>query len=128
MATRHLSLYNDGYKDISDEFGAIGPLGIGDQFLLNTVGSVAIALGLVLPLFVRLPDLIWKLAAAGGIVWALISLVASYFAKRTDGGWFDFVDQPGLKPSPEAAMSVFSEVIVLVEMIYLLALTYRTPT
>jgi hypothetical protein len=35
------------------------------------------------------------------------------------------VDQPGLKPSPEAAMSVFSEVIVLVAMIVLLAVTAR---
>jgi hypothetical protein len=121
----HLSLYNDGYSDIPSEFGGIGPFSIGDQFLLNTVGGIAIAIGLVLPLFVRLPDLIWKLAAAGGIAWAAISLVASHFAKRTDGGWFDFVDQPGLQPSPEAALSVFSEVVVLVSMIALLALTAR---
>ena len=115
----HLSLYNDGYKDI--------PVGnIGAQFLANALGAAAIALGLVLPLFIRqLPDLVWKLAALGGIAWALISLVASYFAKRTDDGWFNFVDQPGLKPSPEAAMSLFSEVIVLVAMIGLLALTFR---
>ena len=63
----HLSLYNDGYADIPSEFGGIGPFSIGDQFLLNTVGGIAIAIGLVLPLFVRLPDLIWKLAAVGGI-------------------------------------------------------------
>ncbi len=93
----HLSLYNDGYKDI--------PVGnIGEQFLANALGALAIALGLVVPLFVRqLPDLIWKLAAVGGLVWAVVSLVASYFAKRTDDGWFGFVDQPGLEPSPEAA-------------------------
>ena len=56
----HLSLYNDGYKDI--------PVGnIGEQFLANALGAVAIALGLVVPLFVRqLPDLVWKLAAVGG--------------------------------------------------------------
>jgi hypothetical protein len=121
----HLSLYNDGYDDIPSEFGGIGPFDIGDQFLLNTLGAIAIALGLVVPLFVRVPDLIWKLAAVGGIAWAAISLVASYFAKRTDGGWFDFVDQPGLKPAPEAALSVFSEIVVLVSMIILLALTAR---
>jgi hypothetical protein len=121
----HLSLYNDGYKDIPSDVGSIGPLDIGDQFLLNTLGAIAIAIGLVLPLFVRVPDLVWKIAALGGVAWAAISLIASYFAKRTDGGWFDFVDQPGLKPSPEAAMSVFSEVIVLVAMIVLLALTTR---
>ncbi len=90
----HLSLYNDGYKDI--------PIGnIGEQFLANALGAVAIALGLVVPLFVKqLPDLVWKLAAVGGLAWAVISLVASYFAKRTDDGWFGFVDQPGLKPAP----------------------------
>jgi hypothetical protein len=119
----HLSLYNDGYKDIPA--GDIGPFDIGDQFLLNTLGAIAIAVGLVLPLFVRVPDLVWRLAAVGGVAWAAISLVASYFAKRTDGGWFDFVDEPGLKPSPEAAMSVFSEVIVLAAMIVLLALASR---
>ena len=115
----HLSLYNDGYKDI--------PVGnIGEQFLANALGALAIALGLVVPLFVRwLPDLVWKLAAVGGVAWAAISLVASYFAKRTDDGWFNFVDQPGLEPSPEAAMSLVSEIIVLVAMISLLALTYR---
>ena len=76
----HLSLYNDGYKDI--------PIGnIGEQFLANALGAVAIALGLVVPLFVKqLPDLVWKLAAVGGLVWAVVSLVASYFAKRTDDG------------------------------------------
>ena len=56
----HLSLYNDGYKDIPSEVGSIGPLDIGDQFLLNTLGAIAIAIGLVLPLFVRVPDLIWR--------------------------------------------------------------------
>jgi hypothetical protein len=73
----------------------------------------------------QLPDLVWKLAALGGVAWAAISLVASYFAKRTDDGWFNFVDQPGLEPSPEAAMSLVSEIVVLVAMIILLALTLR---
>ncbi len=115
----HLSLYNDGYKDI--------PIGnIGEQFLANALGAVAIALGLVVPLFVKqLPDLVWKLAAVGGLVWAVVSLVASYFAKRTDDGWFGFVDQPGLKPAPEAALSLISEIIVLVTMVALLALAFR---
>jgi hypothetical protein len=115
----HLSLYNDGYKDI--------PVGnIGEQFLLNALGALAIALGLVVPLFVKqLPDLVWKLAALGGVGWAAVSLVASFFAKRTDGGWFGFQDQPGLKPSPEAAMSLVSEGIVLVAMIGLLTLAMR---
>ena len=84
----HLSLYNDGYKDI-----AVG--NIGEQFLANALGAVAIAFGLVVPLFVRqLPDLVWKLAAVGGVAWAVISLVASYFASDVNG-WFGFADFRG---------------------------------
>ena len=121
----HLTLYNDGYKDIPSEFGGVLGLDIGQQFLLNVLAAIAIAVGLVLPLFVRVPDVIWKLAALGGIVWSAISLIAFYMAHETDGGWFDYTDQPGLKPSPEAALSVFSEIIVLVSMVILLALTAR---
>jgi hypothetical protein len=122
----HLSLYNDGYKDIPSDFGGIGPLDIGAQFLLNAIGALLIAIGLVAPLVVKsMSDAIWKLAAVVGAVWAALSLIAFYFAHETDGGWFDFTDGPGLKPSPEAAMSVFSEVIVLVAVIAMLALTVR---
>jgi hypothetical protein len=121
----HLQLYNDGYKDIPSEFGGVLGLDIGQQFLLNVLAAIAIALGLVVPLFVRVPDVIWKLTAVGAIVWSAISLLAFYMAHETDGGWFDFVDEPGLKPSPEAALSVFSEIIVLVTMVILLALTAR---
>ncbi len=98
----HLKLYNDGYKDI--------PVGnIGRQFLLNAIGAAAIAIGLVLTLVVPvLPAWIGRLAAAGGVVWGAISLVA-FFVARTSGGWFGFTDQPGLNPSPEAALAVFGE-------------------
>jgi hypothetical protein len=98
----HLKLYNDGYKDI--------PVGnIGRQFLLNAVGAVAIAVGLLLVYVVRvLPTWIGKVAAAAGVVWGAISLVA-FFVARTSGGWFGFTDQPGLNPSPEAALAVFAE-------------------
>jgi hypothetical protein len=122
----HLSLYNDGYKDIPSDFGGIGPLDIGKQFLLNAFGAVVIAVGLVAPLVVKsMSDSVWKLAAVAGAVWAALSLLAFYLAHETDGGWFDFTDEPGLKPSPEAALSVFSEVIVLVAVIAMLALTLR---
>ena len=61
----HLSLYNDGYKDIPSDFGGIGPIDIGTQFLLNALGALAIALGLVLPLVVKsMPDAVWKFSAA----------------------------------------------------------------
>jgi hypothetical protein len=98
----HLKLYNDGYKDI--------PVGnIGRQFLLNAVGAVAIAVGLLLVYVVRvLPTWIGKVAAAAGVLWGAISLVA-FFVARTNGGWFGFTDQPGLNPSPEAALAVFAE-------------------
>jgi hypothetical protein len=123
----HLKMYNDEYKDIPSEFGGVAGLDIGQQFLLNVLAAIAIALGLVVPLFVRVPNLIWKLAALGGIVWSAISLVAFYMAHETDDGWFDYVGPPGLKPSPEAALAVFPEAIVLVTMIVLLALTARPP-
>src|SRR5829696_2395681 len=99
----HLKLYNDGYKDI--------PVGnIGRQFLLNAVGAVAIAVGLLLVYVVRvLPTWIGKVAAAAGVVWGAISLVA-FFVARTGESWFGFTDQPGLNPSPEAALAVFAEI------------------
>jgi hypothetical protein len=122
----HLSLYNDGYKDIPSEFGGIGPIDIGTQFLLNAIGALFIALGLVLPLFLKsMSDTVWKFSAAVAGVWAAISLIAFYFAHETDGGWFDYVGEPGLNPSPEAAMSVFSEIIVLVSVVALFALLIR---
>lgn len=118
----HLSLYNDDvykYRDIE-------VANIGTTFLLNAIGALFIALGLVLPLFLKsMSDTVWKFSAAVGFVWAGISLIAFYFAHETDGGWFGFVDQPGLNPSPEAAMAVFSEIIVLVSVIALFALTIR---
>ena len=103
----HLKLYNDGYKDI--------PVGnIGKQFLLNAIGALLIALGLVLPLFItQLQRWVWMAAAAAGVAWGLTSLIA-FFVARTDTGWFNFQDQPGFHPSPEAQMAVFSEIIVVV--------------
>ena len=102
----HLKLYNDGYKDI--------PVGnIGRQFLLNAIGAVAIAAGLVLTLVLGvLPVWLGRVAAAGGVVWGAISLVA-FFVARTSSGWFGFTDQPGLNPSPEAALAVFGEAITV---------------
>ena len=55
-----------------------------------------------------LPAWLGRVAAGGGVVWGAISLVA-FFVARTTGGWFGFTDQPGLNPSPEAALAVFGE-------------------
>ncbi len=111
----HLSLYNNGYKDI--------PVGhIGAQFLLNALSSVALAAGLLIPLAVPMFER-WvpRAAALGAVAWAAVGLIA-FWRARTSGGWFGYQDQPGLNPKPEAPMAVFSEVIVLVGAIALLAL------
>jgi hypothetical protein len=116
----HLSLYNDGYKDI--------PIGnIGTQFVLNAIGAAAITVGLVAAIVLGvLPRVVALAAAAGGVLWGGISMVA-FLVARTSGGWFGFTDQPGLNPSPEAAMSVFSEGVVIVLGLFVLGRLLVTP-
>jgi hypothetical protein len=118
----HLMLYNDGYKDIP--VGNIGP-----QFLLNAVGAVAIAAGLIAAIVVQaVPAWVGKLALVAGVAWGAVSLTA-FFVARTSGGWFGFVDQPGLNPSPEAAMAVVAEsVTVALGLVLLAALLIRPET
>ena len=117
----HISLYNQGYKDI--------PVGnIGVQFLLNALGAVVIAIGLLVPVFVSgLPRLVRLAAPAMGIGWGAVSLVA-FFVARTEAGWFGFVDMSGLNPSPEAQLSVFPEIIVVLACGALLALAFASKT
>jgi hypothetical protein len=114
----HLELYaNEGYKDI--------PVGnIGTQFLLNFISAVVIAVGLLVPLVVRTRLFSWVGlgAAGGGVVWAAIALIAFKLA-RTDTGWFGFQDAPGLNPSPQAALAVFSETATVVLGLALVGLT-----
>jgi peptidoglycan/LPS O-acetylase OafA/YrhL len=79
----HLSLYNDGYKDI--------PVGhIGAQFLLNALSSVALAAGLLVPLAVPMFER-WvpRAAALGAVAWAAVGLIA-FWQARTSGGWFGY--------------------------------------
>lgn len=40
----------------------------------------------------------------------------------TSGGWFGYLDQPGLNPTPEAPMAVYAEFVVLAAAIALLVL------
>jgi hypothetical protein len=102
----HFSLYQDGYKDI--------PIAhIGVQFLLNALSSVLIAAALLAPLFKKLPPLLQLVGPVAGLGWAASSLFA-FWRSRTEGGWFGFRDGPGLNPSPEAALSVYPEIVVLV--------------
>ncbi|WP_040493370.1 hypothetical protein [Ilumatobacter nonamiensis] len=115
----HLSLYNDGYSDI--------PVGnIGTQFLLNAIGSVFIAAGLVVPMFVAGLPVVARIAGpALGVLWGGISLLA-FFVARTESGWFGFVDMSGLNPSPEAQLSVFPEIVVVLACVALLGLAVRS--
>jgi hypothetical protein len=114
----HLQLYaSEGYKDI--------PVGnIGKQFLLNFITALVIAAGLLVPLVVRNRLLSWAHlgAAGGGVIWAAIALIAFKLA-RTDTGWFGFQDAPGLNPSPQAALAVFSEAATVVLGLALVGLT-----
>lgn len=110
----HLKLYFDGYKDI--------PIAnIGTQFLLNALSAVAIAAGLVAPLVIKkLPAWVSWSAPLAGVGWAAMSLLA-FTMSRTSTGWMGFRDGPGFVPAPEAALSVFPEIAVLVCSIVLLA-------
>ena len=55
-----------------------------------------------------------------------MSMVA-FFVARTSGGWFGFRDQPGLNPSPEAAMAVYSEGVAIAGGLLLLARLVVAP-
>ena len=103
----HLSLFRQGYSDI--------PIAnIGTQFLLNAVTGVVIAVGLLAPLVIRsLPAWTTRLVAVSGVVWSVMSLVA-YTLAHSDSGWMGYNDGPAFfQPSPEGALSVFSELAVL---------------
>ncbi len=103
----HLRLYADGYKDI--------PIAnIGLQFLTNAVVAALIAVGLIAPLLCnRVPSIVAVATPLLGIGWAAMSLFA-FWMSRTSSGWMGFNDGPGLNPAPEAALSVFPEIVVLV--------------
>jgi hypothetical protein len=111
----HLELYDDGYRDI--------PVGnIGRQFLLNAATAAAITVALVLAVVLRiLPGWLGRLATVAGIVWGATSLIAFFLARSS--GWFGFRDQPGLNPSPEAAIAVFSEAATIALGVALLIVT-----
>ncbi|SNQ47383.1 conserved membrane hypothetical protein [Frankia canadensis] len=89
----HLDLYSDGYRVIPK---------VGDMFLLQESGAFAVSALLLL----RATPLL-RLAAAGLAAGALIGFVLS----RTVGV-FDFTER-GLQPSPDALLSVLTEVALL---------------
>lgn len=55
----------------------------------------------------------------------LMSLVA-FFVARQGSGWFGFREQSGLNPAPEAHLSVFPEMIVVLCCAVIIAATFRT--
>ena len=114
----HVKLYLDGYKDI--------PIAnIGLQFLLNAITAVVIAGGLAAPMLTdRLPAWVGRFTPLLGLGWAAMSLLA-FWLSRTSGGWMGFNDGPGLNPAPEAALSVFPEIVVLIGCAGLSAVTFR---
>ncbi|MEO6653512.1 MAG: hypothetical protein ABIP17_12740 [Ilumatobacteraceae bacterium] len=114
-AYAHISLYQDGYKDI--------PIAnIGTQFLLNALGGIAIAIALIAPTFLSsLPPWTTRAAAAIGIAWSAVSLLA-YVLSHSDRGWMGYNDGPAFfQPAPEGALTVFSEAAVLIACVVLLA-------
>ena len=113
---QHFDLYRDGYNDI--------PVGhIGAQFMLNAVGAAVIAIGLVVfVVFATRPAWLGAATVAAGVAWGATSLLAFAIA-RTDRGWFGFRDQPGLNPSPQAAIAVYSEAVAIGLGLVILAIT-----
>ncbi len=99
----HFRLWSDGYKDIDK---------IGPAFLLNAVGSAAIAVALV----------VWRhrlvpLAALGLVNGTLLAFGLS----RANDGIFDFREY-GWNPSPEAALALVFELAAAAVLLALLVL------
>ena len=101
----HLRLWNDGYKDFPND-------NLGRSFLLNAVGSAAVAVALV----------VWRhrlvpLAALGLVNGTLVAFGLS----RTDRGIFGFTER-GWNPSPEAALALVFELAAAAVLLVLLVL------
>jgi plastocyanin len=88
----HLQLYFDGYRNLPDA-------NLGRSFLLNGIGSVLMAIALVLR-----RDPIVRLAALG----LSVSTLGAFALSRTDRGIFGLVEH-GLQPAPQAAVALVSE-------------------
>ncbi len=93
----HLQLYFDGYRNIPNA-------NLGRSFVVNGIVSVVIAAALV----VR-RDVLVRLAAAAVAAGTLVAFALS----RSDRGIFGFSER-GLEPSPQAALTLIAEILVLV--------------
>ena len=101
----HLKLWQDGYKDYPDA-------NLGRSFLLNALGSFAIAVVIV----------VWRhwLPLVAGLVTVDATLFAFALSRATDGGVFGFTEQ-GFNPSPEAVLALVTEIGAGALFVYLLA-------
>jgi plastocyanin len=99
----HLQLYFDGYRDFPND-------NLGRSFLANGIASALLAAALV----VR-KDAVLRLAAIGVSAGTLVAFAMS----RTDSGIFGFTES-GLRPSPQAGLTLVSEILAIV----LLAATF----
>lgn len=107
----HLRLWDDGYKDFPND-------NLGRSFLLNAIGSFAIAVAIVA----------WQhwLPLVAGLFTTNATLVAFALSRATDKGIFDFTEN-GFSPSPEAVLALITEICAGAAFVYLLARTLNQP-
>lgn len=111
----HLELYfRGGYRDVPNA-------NLGRSFILNGVGSIAVAAALL----VR-RDVVARLA---GIAVTVGTLIAFTLSRRTDRGVFGFTER-GLSPAPQAVLALVSELLALVVLAisFIPALSWRQGT
>ena len=107
----HLRLWDNGYKDFPND-------NLGRSFLLNALGSFAIAVAIVA----------WQhwLPLAAGLFTTNATLVAFALSRATDKGIFDFTEN-GFSPSPEAVLALVTEIGAGAAFVYLLARAPNPP-
>ncbi len=107
----HLRLWDDGYKDFPND-------NLGRSFLLNAIGSIAIAVAIVA----------WQhwLPLLAGLFTTNATLVAFGLSRATDKGIFDFTEN-GFSPSPEAVLALITEIGAGAAFVYLLARAASEP-
>ena len=107
----HLKLWQDGYRDFPDA-------NLGRSFLLNALGSFAVAVAVV----------VWRhwLPLVAGLVIVDATMVAFGLSRATDDGVFGFTEN-GFNPSPEAVLALAAEIVAAVLFVYLLARPSTRP-
>ena len=103
----HLKLYFDTYRDFPNA-------NLGRSFILNAVGSLVVAILLV----------VWRnpLSLVAGLVLVNATLLA-FALSRTSNGIFDFTET-GFNPSPEAVLALVFEIGAAAVLIGLLVVEW----